>query len=59
VNPKKHPNAAAGGLTAWLSGIALYECTKHGVPLDSMEVSSIVGAAVAIVLFFGKRAGLK
>jgi hypothetical protein len=59
MNPKKHPNAAAGGLTAWLSGIVLYECSKRGVPVDAYEASAIVGGAVAIVLWIGKRAGLK
>ena len=58
MNPKKHPNAAAGGLTAWLSGIILYEANKHGLGVDSYEATAIVGAAVAVVLWRGKRTGV-
>lgn len=59
MNPKKHPNAAAGGLTAWLSGIVLYEANKHGVNIDPYEASVVVGACVAVVLWLGKRAGVQ
>lgn len=59
MNPKKHPNAAAGGLTAWLAGIVLYECTKHGIPIDTYEATAIVGASTGLVLWLGKRAGVK
>ena len=59
MNPKKHPNAAAGGLTAWLAGIVLYEATKHGVPIDAYEATANVGAATAVVLWIGRRAGIR
>lgn len=59
MNPKKHPNAAAGGLTAWASGIVLYEATKHGIPIDAYEATVIVGALTALVLWLGRRAGVK
>jgi hypothetical protein len=58
MNPKKHPNAAAGGLSAWLSGIVLYEATKRGVPIDAYEATAIVGVIVAAVLFAGRRVGV-
>lgn len=59
MNPRNHPNAAAGGLSAWLTGIVLYEAQKRGVPLDSYEATTIVGLVVAGVLALGKRAGLR
>lgn len=59
MNPKKHPNAAAGGLSAWLTGIVLYEANKRGLPVDSYEATAIVGVVVAGVLWLGKKVGAR
>lgn len=58
MNPKKHPNAAAGGLNGLLTSAILYEANKRGVPIDAFEASVIVSLVVSVTLWLGKKTGV-
>jgi hypothetical protein len=59
-SPTQHPNFYAGGLSATVTTLIVYECNNRlGWNISELEAGAIVSLATALFLFLGPKKGAK